>query len=36
MITIPNSIRTKVTKLVDRLYDMWDDKSVFYYSYSKG
>lgn len=29
MITIPNSIRTKVTKLVDRLYDMWDDKDEF-------
>ena len=29
MITIPNSIRTKVTKLVERLYDMWDDKDEF-------
>lgn len=29
MINIPNSIRTKVVNLVDRLYDVWDDKDEF-------
>jgi len=29
MINIPSSIRTKVVNLVDRLYDVWDDKDEF-------